>query len=117
MMTSTELSGRRMFSISPFRKLFSYGGRPKLHAQLARVDFDQAMTVARLASVSSELSLSEYSPGKAERLEALSEPPSWTPRGFASVCGGNGGQEEGDVVSPGRKKRHLNGAQTTENRE
>src|SRR5215471_13848348 len=51
-------------------KSFSvYGGRPKLHAQLARVDFDQAMTVALLASVSSELSVNEYNSAKAERLE------------------------------------------------
>jgi hypothetical protein len=53
------------------KELFSYGGRSKLWAELAKVDFDQAMTVALLASVSSEVSVSEYSSAKAERLEAL----------------------------------------------
>jgi len=53
------------------KELFSYGGREKLRAQLGKVDFDQAMSVALLASVSSELTVSEYNSAKAERLEAL----------------------------------------------
>jgi len=55
------------------KELLSYGGRPKLRSQLGKVDFDQAMTVALLASVSSELSVNEYSSAKAERLEALAK--------------------------------------------
>lgn len=55
------------------KEIFSYGGRPKLRAQLSKVPFDQAMTVALLASVSSELSVNEFSASKADRLEALAK--------------------------------------------
>lgn len=55
------------------KELFSYGGRSTLRAQLAKVDFDQTVTVALLASVSSELSVNEYTSAKADRLEALAK--------------------------------------------
>jgi len=55
------------------KEMFSYGGRAKLRAQLAKVSFDEAMTVALLASVSSELSVNEYSSTKADRLQALAK--------------------------------------------
>jgi len=53
------------------KELFSYGGRAKLREQLGKVDFDQAMAVALLASVSSELTVSEHNSAKAEHPKAL----------------------------------------------
>ena len=96
------------------KELFSYGGRATLRSQLAKVEFDQAMTVALLASVSSELTVSEYNSAKAERLEVLArsfkvDTAAIRRRVAEEVAGktkgraaGKGGPKEGQQKQPGR---------------
>lgn len=48
-------------------------GKDKLRAKLNELGPDGAVKIAMLASVAGELSVSEYNPSKAERLEALAQ--------------------------------------------
>ena len=55
------------------KELFAYGNTTSLRKKLEEIGVKSAVIVAMLASVSSELSVNEYTTGKAERLEALAK--------------------------------------------
>jgi hypothetical protein len=55
------------------KELFGWDGKKQLRKKLDEIGAETATIVALMASVASELSVSEFNSGKAERLEALAK--------------------------------------------